>query len=175
MIKLEAFTQLDFDRLISWIDNKELLMQIAGPNFSFPLTVDQLQKYLDDKNSFAFNVIDTSDNNIIGHAEIYLSNDDTCKLDKVLIGDKSNRGKGFGLQLINELVRYSFETLGVREVELNVFDWNIAGIKCYERAGFGFNYNKKMTMTINDEVWTALNMTIDKEKWIKNYSGEIVH
>jgi len=60
MIKLEPFTQRDFDRLISWVDNAELLMQIAGPGFSFPLTVDQLQKYLDDKNSYAFNVIDVS-------------------------------------------------------------------------------------------------------------------
>ena len=169
MIKLEPFTKYDFDRLISWIDSKELLMQIAGPNFSFPLTEDQLQKYLDDKNSLAFNIVDASNENIIGHAEICLTGNGTCKLDKVLIGEKSNRGKGIGLQLINELVKYSFKKLDVREVELNVYDWNIAGIKCYEKAGFSFNYSKKMTTTINNEVWTALNMTIDKEKWVKNY------
>jgi RimJ/RimL family protein N-acetyltransferase len=169
MIKLEPFTPDDFGRLISWIDNKELLMKIAGPNFSFPLTVGQLQRYLNDKNSLAFNVVDVSNDDIIGHAEICLSDNGTCKLDKVLIGEKSNRGKGVGLQLINELVKYSFEKLDVREVELNVYDWNIAGIKCYEKAGFSFNYNKKMTITINNEVWTALNMTLDKEKWVKNY------
>ena len=135
MIKLEPFTQADFDRLISWVNNAELLMQIAGPNFSFPLTADQLQKYLDDKNSYAFNVIDVSNDNVIGHAEVCFSGKDVVKLDKVLIGEKSNRDKGIGLQVINELVKFSFEKIGMKEVELNVYDWNIAGIKCYEKPG----------------------------------------
>ncbi|HEY6977900.1 MAG TPA: GNAT family protein [Chitinophagaceae bacterium] len=175
MIKLQAFTQHDFDRFISWVDSKELLMQIAGPNFSFPLTTDQLQKYLDDKNSYAFNVIDLSNDKVIGHAEVILSGNDTCKLDKVLIGDKSDRGRGIGLEVINELLRFSFEKLGAGEVELNVFDWNIAGIKCYEKAGFCMSQNKKMTISINGEVWTALNMTIDKRKWLKNHNTQSCH
>jgi len=51
-----------------------------------------------------------------------------------LIGDISNRGKGIGQQVIDELLKFSFGKIGVREVELNVYDWNIAGIKCYEKA-----------------------------------------
>jgi len=34
------------------------------------------------------------------------------------------------------------------------------------------NYDKKMTITINGQVWTALNMTIGKEKWLKNHSAD---
>lgn len=170
MISLEPFTPSDFSTLISWIDSRELLITIAGTVFSYPLTDSQLQKYLDDKKSYAFNVVDVSQNKIIGHAEIYVSDDGTCKLDKVLIGDKSNRGKGIGLLLINKLLEYSFTKLGVGMVELNVYDWNISGMKCYEKAGFTLNPNKKMSTQTDGINWVALNMTIAKEKWHERHN-----
>jgi RimJ/RimL family protein N-acetyltransferase len=43
---------------------------------------------------------------------------------------------------MNELLDYSFRELDMNEVELNVYDWNIAGIKCYEKVGFVINPNK---------------------------------
>jgi RimJ/RimL family protein N-acetyltransferase len=165
MIKLEAFTPADFDRFTSWIDTPEILMTIAGPMLTYPLTHDQLQKYLDDKKSVKFNVVDTEEGKVIGHAEIITMGDGLYKLDKVIIGDRAIRGKGIGVQLMKALLEYSFEVLGAEIVELNVFDWNIAGIKCYEKAGFVFNPSKQMNFQMGNENWVALNMTYDKEKW----------
>lgn len=165
MIKLEPFGPADFDRFILWIGNKELLLQIAGPYFSYPLTPAQLQNYLNDNNSFAFNIVDTLSNSVIGHAEIIPGDNKVCKLDKVLIGDETNRGKGIGRYIINLLLAFSFENLEAEKVELNVFDWNIGAIKSYERSGFIINYDKQMTMDVDGAIWIALNMVIDKEKW----------
>lgn len=165
MIKLTPFEPSDFDKLISWVDNEELLITIAGTYFTYPLTTVQLQNYVDDSNSLSFNILDISQNKTIGHAEIIL-NDDNCKLDKILIGDKSNRGKGIGELVINELLAYSFEILKAKEVELYVYDWNIAGIKCYEKAGFTFNEQKTLSTPVKDATWIAKNMRIDKDKWL---------
>lgn len=170
IIKLEPFTTADFGTLISWIDSRELLITIAGTVFSYPLTDPQLQKYLNDKKSYAFNVVDVEQSKVIGHAEIYLTDDEICKLDKVLIGDRSNRGKGLGLLLINELLYYSFARLGVRMVELNVYDWNISGLKCYEKAGFTLNPNKKMFTKADGIDWVVLNMTITRDEWDKRHN-----
>jgi RimJ/RimL family protein N-acetyltransferase len=167
MIKLAPFQKSDFERLISWIDNKELLITIAGTVFTYPLTVDQLQTYLDDPKSYSFNIVDINQNKIIGHAEIIISDNGTCKIDKLLIGDKTNRGKGVGQQTINELLDYSFEKLGVGLVELNVYEWNIAGIKCYEKCGFTINPDKLHFTQVDNKKWKALNMIISKNKWIK--------
>lgn len=147
MIKLEPFSKSNFDNLISWIDNKELLLTIAGNVFSYPLTSEQLQTYLDDKNSHSFNIVDLSQNKIIGHAEIVLSSENIFKIDKLIIGDNSNRGKGIGQKVINELLNYSFTELNAKTVELNVFDWNIGGIKCYEKCGFVMNLKNKKLLT----------------------------
>ncbi len=166
MIKLQPFTPSKFDTFISWIDSEELLIQIAGTFFSFPLTVAQLQNYLNDERSFAFSIVEADTNKIIiGHAEIYKSDMDTCKLDKISIGDKSNRGKGAGVLIVKELLKFSFERLNAKVVELNVYDWNIAGIKIYEKAGFEMNCEKNFSTLVNGKTWTALNMYIDKQKW----------
>jgi RimJ/RimL family protein N-acetyltransferase len=170
MIRLEPFTQSDFDTFISWIDNEELLITIAGTVFSHPLTIEQLQTYLEDKNSHSFNIVDLSQGKVIGHAEIILSGHSTLKIDKLiigdkLIGDKSNRGKGIGQEVINELLAYSFVDLGAKTVELNVFDWNIGEIRCYEKCGFVMNPAKQGTFRVGDKSWVALNMAIEKEDW----------
>jgi RimJ/RimL family protein N-acetyltransferase len=166
MIKIEPFNPSDFDLLISWIDNEELLVTIAGRVFSYPLTNEQLQNYLQLESSYSFTIVDAEQNIKIGHAEIILSGEDTFKIDKLIIGDKSNRGKGIGQEVINGLLEYSFTKLDAKTIELNVFDWNIAGIRCYEKCGFIINPNKQASIQIGDKTWTALNMTIGKQDWM---------
>jgi RimJ/RimL family protein N-acetyltransferase len=171
MIKLTSFHPSDFDTFISWINTEELLVTIAGRYFTYPLTSAQLERYLEDEKSISFSVIDTAQNKIIGHSEIILNDDNICKLYKVIVGDTSNRGKGIGGMLINELLKYSFEKLNAHEVELNVYDWNIAGIKCYEKAGFIFT-EKLQSTEINGKIWIAKNMTINKERWMSMQANE---
>ena len=48
MIRLEKFEKDSYKDLISWVDNKEMLMQFAGPAFDFPLTNEQLDKSISD-------------------------------------------------------------------------------------------------------------------------------
>lgn len=167
MIKLTPFKPSDFNRLISWIDSKELLITIAGTILTYPLTPDQLHAYLVDPKSISFNVVDTIQGKTIGHAEIIKTGIGTCKLDKVLIGDKAIRGKGIGEKLINELLDYSFGKLDIHEVELYVYDWNIGGIKCYEKVGFVINPDKIQTTSLDNIQWNALHTTIDRNKWDK--------
>jgi RimJ/RimL family protein N-acetyltransferase len=163
-LKLTPFQPSDFATFISWLDNEELLFQIAGKYFTFPVTDDQLQNYLADGKSIAFNVLDTERNKIIGHAEIILLGNGRVKLDKVIIGDPSMRGKGLGGQLIEELLNYAFRELGATDVELLVFDWNIAGIKCYEKAGFSFVEDEIPPMEINEKRWFVKKMHITSRK-----------
>lgn len=165
MVTLEQFDENDFERLISWVDTEEMLVQFAGPLFSFPLTIEQLQEYKNDKNRHLFKVIEP-DKHVIGHAELFQSDDEkTVRICRVLIGDKTKRGQGIGQQIINELLNISFVKLDKENVELNVYDWNISAIKCYEKVGFAVNPNKTFESEVNGDVWTAINMAIDKEHW----------
>jgi RimJ/RimL family protein N-acetyltransferase len=164
MIRLEQFGKKDYDKLISWIDSEEMLMQFGGPIFTFPLTAEQLDNSLSDANRISFSVVSTDTNLSIGHCEIYQS-PDSVKIGRIIIGDKEQRGKGYGQQITRLLLDYIFSTLPQTKVELNVFDWNINAIKCYEKAGFTINPDKRLVRKIKTETWTALNMVIDRQQW----------
>jgi RimJ/RimL family protein N-acetyltransferase len=161
MIKLEKFDKADYSRLISWIDNEEMLMQVGGPSLSFPLTTEQLEQSMEDKNRLAFTVIEEGTNEKIGHCEIYLT-DTTAKLGRIIVGDKRHRGKGFGKQIVSALVEFVFTHLDRTTIELNVFDWNTNAIKCYENVGFRVNPGKTLERSVNGKTWIALNMIYDK-------------
>ena len=165
MIRLLPFHESDFDLFISWIDNEELLVTIAGTDLTFPLTNDQLRAYLKIENSHSFTIVDTTSNKKVGHAEIVLSGNGVFKIDKLLVGDRSLRGKGLGQEIIQELLQYAFTNLNASTVELNVFDWNVAGIRCYEKCGFTVNLDERKAFQTGNKTWTAINMTIEKLDW----------
>jgi len=165
MISLEKFDSSSFDKLISWIDSPEALMQFAGPAYSFPLTKEQLDQSSKDPNRYAYKVVDNNSNNAIGHAEIHLTNDGAI-LRRILVGDTNMRGKGLCSPIVDQLLQIVFGELKQVRVELNVFDWNTSAIKCYEKAGFIINPDKVLERTVNGKTWFALNMVLDKGKWI---------
>ncbi len=165
MIRLAAFEKSDFDKLISWIDSEEMLMQFSGPAFTFPLNKEQLQNNLEDKKRVSYKVVDLATNNMIGYSEIYLLDKSSVLLGRIIVGDPEFRGKGLGQKIVKMLLEISFDELGFEKAELNVFDWNISAIRCYENAGFVANPNKTYTREINGVAWTAVNMVIEKSSW----------
>lgn len=158
MIQLIPFKPADFKKLISWLDNEELLVQVAGPIFSYPLTAEQLVTYLADEKRYAFKVIDPNTNEAIGHAELYKQEENVAKICRVLIGNEAYRGKGLGQELMNALVSYAINELQVPTIELNVYDWNVQAIRCYEKVGFVFVPEKYTTIKVKGDTWKSLNM-----------------
>ena len=52
----------------------------------------------------------------------------------IAIGER--RGNGFGTEATRLALDFAFHVLHLRNVMLEVLDWNVAGQKAYERAGF---------------------------------------
>jgi len=165
MIKLEQFDETDFDRLISWVDSEEFMLQFAGPIFTFPLTTDQLELYISDENRFAFKVVDSDTSDVIGHCEVYYSANRVARLCRILLGYKNLRGQGIGEEIVRRLVEFSFDKLDALTIELNVYEWNTSAIKCYEKVGFVVNPLISNTTKFKNHDWTSLNMILDKLDW----------
>jgi RimJ/RimL family protein N-acetyltransferase len=47
-----------------------------------------------------------------------------------------DRGRGIGQEVTRLVLEYAFGTLGLRQVDLRVLDFNRAAIECYRRCGF---------------------------------------
>lgn len=162
MIRLEKFEKSDYDRLIRWITNEETTFLFSGGIFTYPITYEQLDDYLCVKNRIVYRVVDTETNTIIGHAEFNAINqkNKNSRICRVLIGDKENRGKGYGTLVMKELVRIGFEELNLHRIDLGVHDFNKGAIKCYQKCGFEIEGLLRDSIRHKGKYWSAYNMSI---------------
>lgn len=162
MIRLEKFGKLDYERFIGWIESEESMIQFSGPIFNFPITPEQLDKYIDSETRIAYKVIDSFTGDVIGHAE--LNNIDNknrnARVCRILIGDKQKRNKGFGKAIIKELIRIGFEDLKLHRLDLGVYDFNRQAIKCYKDCGFKIEGLLIENSKVGNEYWSTFNMSI---------------
>lgn len=165
MIELLPFTKLDFDTFKGWISNAEELYQFAGPIFTFPLTDRQLLDYISMTDKQPMKVVLQSNKETIGHCELNFENGNH-RLSRILVGKKELRGQKMGEHIVKKMVEMLFQDVKVKMVDLNVFDWNKAAIKCYENVGFAINHNNSDQMAINGKTWTRLNMQLLRERFL---------
>lgn len=169
MITLSPFDQNDFERFKSWIKSQDELFQFAGPIFTYPVTDDQLLFYINDSRRIAFKVNHSVTGEVIGHCELNFENA-LPRLSRILIADSNARGKGLGKLIVHKMLEQFFIDRNFESADLNVFDWNKNAIRCYEQVGFAINPDIVSKQMNNGVVWTALNMVISKEDWLRKPS-----
>ena len=54
----------------------------------------------------------------------------------MMIGEADARGKGYGIEVARLMLDYGFIALGLRNIMLTVAEYNLAGRRAYEKAGF---------------------------------------
>ena len=154
MLKLEAFTQDDFSKLIGWIDTKRELVQFAGDLFTYPLSEDQLHAYLSQEKLVAKKIIHIESGEVIGHCELNFLNE-YPRLSRILIGNKQNRGLGYGAKIIRLMIDAIQKEIPTKQVELRVFGYNTNAIKLYKKEGFVIQEKHTLQFQYtDDESWT---------------------
>ena len=172
IIKLENFSYEEIPQLISWIPNKEFLLQWAGPSYTFESLEKQLQNDINmmlDENSTSlmFSVKLTESNETVGHIQL-LGIDKvnmSARIGRVLVAKEESRNKGIGLQMIDAILDIAFNKLNLHRVDLGVFDFNVSAIACYKKAGFIIEGNFRDYRKINGQYWSMLNMSILEDEY----------
>ena len=141
-IELRNFERADIERLLAWISSPEDLGLWAGGYFQYPVTNEQLSRYLESAaDPFGrrriFKAVEAKNGAVIGHVELshiwpHLSG----RLSRVLIGEPSLRGKGIGAQMVQCLVDWAFSEFSFDRIDVGVADSNKAAIGCYRKVGF---------------------------------------
>lgn len=164
MIQLEKFESREgISRLIKWVDSAKLNIIWASDKFTFPLDDNQLRTYLDNaekNNILIFKVIEMIDNTstVVGHAELDIFGAD-IKISRLLI-DKSQRGKGFGEQMVKLLIAYIQENIKHSSIFLTVFTFNKPAITLYEKLGFETVEIDLDFMRYENEIWDRQKMIL---------------
>ncbi|PCL95031.1 GNAT family N-acetyltransferase [Paenibacillus lautus] len=174
-VYLEALSEQDFTTIIEWINQKDedFIVQWAGLTYSYPLTIEQLKAHY----SKGINTIE-SDVFIyrIKEAKQFVGTIQLCRFNKdleeavigrFLIGETQNRGRGIGSKALKEIVKIGFEQFRLKAINLNVFDFNISAIRCYENIGFEkMNRKENVYQDKAGRTWNNIEMKLIKDNFV---------
>lgn len=175
MINLEYLEKEDLKIVVEWNANKsaDYLLQWAGPMYSYPLTLTQVEDYFfnnvkkDNSNIFAYKIKWVDTDEIIGIIELR-EIDESNKIGKIcrfLIGEEIFRGKGIGTKVLKEVLRIGFKDLKFEKITLAVFDFNHSAIKSYENVGFVKERFCEKVRKSSTGYWNLYEMAISKIQW----------
>ncbi|MHA4150041.1 GNAT family N-acetyltransferase [Bacillus cereus] len=169
VIKLETFKKSDFKQLINWINSEEFLIQWSGNAFTFPLDEQQLEKYIESANTFAFKVVDEETSDVIGHISLgQIDNiNKSARIGKVLVGNTKMRGRSIGKHMMKEVLHIAFDKLKLHRVTLGVYDFNTSAISCYEKIGFVKEGLLRESKKVGETYWNLWEMSMLEYEWKK--------
>ncbi|MBC7914089.1 MAG: GNAT family N-acetyltransferase [Pyrinomonadaceae bacterium] len=156
---LRSYTDLDFDLLKGWVTSADLLLQYSGTDFSYPLTRSQFSTYQQKYPDRLFYIGYTVDNQPYAFGEIIPQESGIPRLARILIGEPNLRGVGLGKYFIHLLMKECTNRFEHPNVELFVWDKNLAAIRCYESVGFVYNPVKEKILIHENESYAIHKMT----------------
>jgi RimJ/RimL family protein N-acetyltransferase len=76
----------------------------------------------------------------------------------LLIGEADARGLGFGTEATRLVLDHAFTALGLHNVLLSVYEFNLAGQRVYQKAGFKEIGRRRQCRWLNGRLWDEILM-----------------
>jgi RimJ/RimL family protein N-acetyltransferase len=139
-VRLAALSRADLPTIARWHEDAAML-RLFDARPAAPQSVADLEQWLDGQrgaqNSMRFGIRRQTDDMLLGYVEIdgILWSHRVGWL-AIMIGERAERGKGYGHAAMQLALRYAFDELNLHRVQLTVFSYNTAAIRLYERLGF---------------------------------------
>jgi RimJ/RimL family protein N-acetyltransferase len=81
-----------------------------------------------------------------------------CATFGLLIGEPDARGQGYGTEATRLMLDYAFTAQGLHSVHLEVFEYNLAGIRAYQKAGFKELGRRRQAHFMGGRLWDVVLM-----------------
>lgn len=146
---------------VNWLNDPEVYKYLeTGGNY----TLDLLKSYIEEQyaKEIYFWAIHLKDSNKhIGNIKI-----DPINLEAnsgeygILMGDRSNWGKGYAKEASLRIIEYCFNELKLNKITLGVVEDNSNAVFLYKKIGFEIDTITKGTKSYNNKISNALRMSL---------------
>ena len=140
-IGLRAVTRKDLELLLRWKNDSEI-EYLSGEDWDFPLSMERqeiwYEEYLKDSKNIRFMLDVIKDKKTVGYTGFWNLDWKNRKAHTgLVIGDRSARGKGYGVEAIFTIMEYAFLELNLHRLYGKIAEYNTASYKVYvEKCGW---------------------------------------
>ncbi|MCM1298511.1 MAG: GNAT family N-acetyltransferase [Firmicutes bacterium] len=164
-IYLSSMNIEDMNKYIRWMDNPEVAIGVGL--YEESSHIDASKAYVEkcindvDKN---FAIVRISDDLLMGYIGLENSNRTASSTTvRFFIGDRENRGKGYGIESLRLVCHYAFEELHKRNIYLWATDYDELNISIYEKVGFTEAGRLQDCVCIEEKYYDKILMELDPE------------
>jgi RimJ/RimL family protein N-acetyltransferase len=132
-VVLRAIEYDDLNLLNKWANDPEIQYWLGG--WHFPTNMEDQEKWFQGLNANSLNqrfAIETKEFGIIGTTNLVdIDWKNKNAFHGMLLGDKEIRGKGFAVDTVMAIMKYSFEELGLNRLDGSMIEYNEPSLKMY--------------------------------------------
>lgn len=151
------------ENYLHWLRDKDI-NQFLEVRHNLPTSVSELQDYVSSINESQNNImlgIFTNNNKHIGNIKL----GPIDKINKraevgIILGDKSEWGKGYGTRAIKIASEYAIESLGLIRLTAGMHEPNQGSFRAFEKAGYTYEGTSKSYWQSDDgrldQLWLCL-------------------
>lgn len=155
-----AFGPLD-SKLMSlyhqWNNDFIVMRAISINPLTYEEQVRKFEEQIGNKNNVFFTIYEKQTLTPIGIASLKNISKRHATF-SITIGERDYQGQGLGTEATQLMLDYAFVVLGLHNVMLMVFEFNQAGIRAYEKAGFKVTGRRREIKWFNGRLWDDIFM-----------------
>lgn len=115
---------------------------------------------------YSFSIRTLDDDTLIGNCSLFDVNHKDRRAELgIVIGEKDYWGRGYGSDAMRVLLRVGFDELNLHRVELLVYDFNVRGVRAYEKLGFVEEGRRRDVVWREGEYHDMILMSILEDEW----------
>ena len=167
-VLLRGLRREDMEQYRRWLDNPEAthFMESGWKPAGERDLEDIYRQSTESSDTAAFVIVDRKTKKPVGCCGLYAIQWICRRADfRILIGEPSAWGRGFGSEAARLTVAYGFDKLNLETIYLGVNTENTRAIKSYENAGFVREGVRRKLIYRNGRYYDALMMSILREEY----------
>ncbi|WP_338558836.1 GNAT family protein [Erwinia sp. E_sp_B04_7] len=157
-MQLTFFTAEDKTVLSSWFTSQQEVTQWAGPGVAWPLTDSFLDTLLDSASQNPASLLTFAgrlEGKLVAVAQMGFDWDNRFVCLARVIVNPAMRGQKLAVQMLQSLVDAAFRDPNLDRIELQVYPFNTAAVRTYEKLGFVREGVRRACVVVDDECWDS--------------------
>ncbi|MET4075373.1 GNAT family protein [Hymenobacter sp. UYCo722] len=167
---LRAIDEADLPLLHKWANDPEIWKMLGG--WHFPSSVEYQKKWFAGLGADRLNqrfAIEVAELGLIGTANLIdIDWKNNNAFHGIMLGDKVIRGKGYGIDTIMAVMRYSFEELHLERLDTTIIEYNAISLSIYlNKCGWKHEGTRRNWYFRNNRYWDRIEIGVTRDDYFE--------